>query len=71
MKKFLLLSVFCFIIATASLMAQIKVATNGNVGINNTSPAYKLDIGGNMRATASGSSMIFDGTMLYPATTGS
>lgn len=70
MKKILLSSALCFLMATTGLLAQIKIITNGNVGINNTSPVYKLDVGGTMRMTASGYSVVFDGSTLYPTTNG-
>jgi hypothetical protein len=57
MKKVTLISVFCLILTASNLIAQIKVASNGNVGIANTSPAYKLDVNGNFRAA----NIIFDG----------
>lgn len=41
MSLFLTMS---FVVLTGSAFAQFKVAGNGNVGINTTLPAYKLDI---------------------------
>jgi hypothetical protein len=68
MKNLICIAAICFLTATTSLMAQIKVATNGNVGINNTSPTYKLDVGGTLRVTALGASIIYDGSLLGPTT---
>ena len=67
MKKIILLFVLCFFAASVSLFAQIKVASNGNVGINNSNPGYKLDVAGNMRVVASGYTVYFSGSLLSPS----
>ncbi len=65
MKKILLLSVSLFV--SVNLFSQIKVNSNGFVGINNTSPAYRLDVIGNLKVkTTSTSSITFDGNELLP-----
>jgi hypothetical protein len=64
MKNLLFLSAFCLFMVNNSLMAQIKVASNGNVGINNASPTYKLDVNGSLRAGTSGYELIWDGSTL-------
>lgn len=65
MKKFTLLFLLLFV-AIGYSIAQIKVASNGNVGINNTSPSYKLDVAGNMRITAYSNSVFFTGSYFAP-----
>jgi hypothetical protein len=67
MKKIILLFLLCFFAASVSLFAQIKVASNGNVGINNSNPGYKLDVAGNMRVVASGYTVYFSGSLLSPS----
>jgi hypothetical protein len=65
MKKILLLSI-CLIVSV-NLFSQIKVNSNGFVGINNTSPAYRLDVIGNLKVKATTTSSItFDGYELLP-----
>lgn len=48
MKK-LILSCCIFFATYYNTFAQLKVLSNGNVGINNSSPAYRLDIEGTGR----------------------
>ena len=50
MKKYLFLAVFSLVFC--SLKAQIKVNSNGYVGINNTSPTYQLDVKGQVFRTS-------------------
>ncbi len=64
MKKSILISVLCFVMMTGSLMAQIKVNSQGQVGINNTTPSYQLDISGNVRMALSGNNITFNGYSL-------
>ncbi len=48
MKKIILLG--CLIAATATqVSAQLKVLSNGNVGINTSTPTYKIDVEGTAR----------------------
>jgi hypothetical protein len=47
-------------------LAQIKVGSNGFVGINNTNPAYQLDVSGSLRIDdPSGGNLIFQYGQLY------
>ena len=68
MKKTVLfvLSMYSFIL----LNAQIKVASNGYVGINNTSPGYNLDVSGTVQFNYNSSSIRFTGSEIYPSGNG-
>lgn len=46
-------------------MAQIKVNSNGFVGINNSNPQYRIDVSGNFRVADGTNSLVFN-TALYP-----
>ena len=75
MKRILLFVVL--LIPFLLAQAQIKVISTGEVGINNTSPTYQLDVSGNFRVT-DGDAIIFNigefystgygrlGSMSYP-----
>ena len=63
MKKILLVAVFSLVFVCAN--AQIKVSSTGNVGINNTSPTYKLDVNGNFRVNDSGNALIYQYGQFY------
>jgi len=66
MKKLVLIFVLCFITFSFGAYAQIKVASNGNVGINNTNPTYRLDVAGNLRVDdASNGNLFFENGDLY------
>jgi hypothetical protein len=67
MKRIFTIIFACFVAGTSVTIGQIKVIANGNVGINNTSPAYKLDVSGNARLTFSGYSVLYEGSVFYPA----
>ncbi|MDX9882837.1 MAG: tail fiber domain-containing protein [Prolixibacteraceae bacterium] len=60
MKKFIAIFVLCFAALSFGAFAQIKVASNGYVGINQASPAYNLDWYGTGRFLSSYGSIIFD-----------
>lgn len=63
MKKLIIIFVLGFITLSFGALAQIKVASNGYVGINNAAPAYNLDWFGTGRFWAtSGGALIFDNT---------
>lgn len=62
MKKFIAIFVLCFAALSFSAFAQIKVASNGYVGINQASPTYNLDWYGTGRFLSSYGSIIFDNT---------
>lgn len=66
MKKYTLLFVLCFVMVTSSMLAQIKVNSSGNVGINNINPAYRLDVSGTVKMATGSYSIIFSGTSYYP-----
>jgi len=67
MKKLFVLTLTIAALCSGSLLAQVKVISNGNVGINNTNPTYKLDVAGTFRAAASSSSIVYSGTIFSPA----
>ena len=67
MKKTILSIVICLFISTSSLLAQIKVNSEGNVGINNTNPACRLDVAGNVKMAFNGYTLLFTGVSLYPS----
>ncbi|MDP2887527.1 MAG: tail fiber domain-containing protein [Bacteroidota bacterium] len=62
MKKLVIIFVLGFMALSFGAIAQIKVASTGYVGINNTSPAYNLDWYGTGRWWASSGALIFDNT---------
>lgn len=57
----------CFFI---NLHGQIKVATNGYVGINNTSPAYNLDVTGTVQFSYNSRAIRFNENGMYPSGNG-
>ena len=70
MKK-LILSCCIFFATYYNTFAQLKVLSNGNVGINNSTPAYKLDIEGTGRFSNWTDVMIdwtgdWTGSCIYP-----
>ena len=66
MKKLVIIFVLCFIAFSFGALAQVKVASNGNVGINNTNPAFRLDVSGNLRVDdGSNGSLLFQYGQLY------
>jgi hypothetical protein len=70
MKKVILFIAFAVIVFSA--YAQIKVNTNGDVGIKKTNPAYGLDVYGTMRVCVPGASyggLVFDHSGWGNATT--
>ena len=66
MKKFTLILILCFVVLTGNLSAQIKVNSSGYVGINNTNPAYRLDVAGTVKMAYNSNTILFDGSALYP-----
>lgn len=68
MKKLSLLILIFTLILQTSIVAQIKVNSNGQVGINNNSPSYRLDVGGNAKFTNSGYTITFEGASFGPST---
>jgi hypothetical protein len=71
MKKFAIVFVLSSLLFSVGAYAQIKVANNGYVGINQTSPEYNLDVSGNVRIGDSWSSIFLGGGQLYPLSGGS
>jgi hypothetical protein len=67
MKKLTLIIALFFVIFTSGLMAQIKVNSSGYVGINNTSPTYRLDVAGNVKFVNSGKTITFEGYSFGPS----
>ena len=73
MKKVALIFVMCFTMFTCSMVAQIKVISNGNVGINVTNPTSRLhvsgpvNLGGTDTMSNSGYTVYFGGPSLYPS----
>ena len=61
MKKFTLILILCFVVLTGNLSAQIKVNSSGYVGINNTNPAYRLDVAGTVKMAYNSNTILFDG----------
>ena len=55
--------------AGSSYSTKLAVTSAGNVGINKTSPAYKLDLNGDMRFS-SGSALFWGDTNVYEGRTG-
>jgi hypothetical protein len=70
MKKSLLLIAIMSLLMTTTVKSQIKVNSSGYVGINNTSPTYRLDVSGTVRFVNSSKTIAFDGYALKPLTTG-
>ena len=66
MKKSIFILVLCVNAMISNLNAQIKVNSSGYVGINNTNPAYRLDVDGTFRLSCNYTSVLFDGYALYP-----
>jgi hypothetical protein len=48
MKKILMFLILCFVIVSNAAFSQIKVTSDGKVGLRNTNPAYPVDIVGNI-----------------------
>ena len=65
MKKNQMLALIAMVALSYGANAQIRVNSSGQVGINNTNPAYRLDVSGNLRVSDSGTNLIYSGTTLY------
>jgi len=66
MKMFFIIFVLGILTCSFGAFAQIKVASNGYVGINNTNPTYRLDASGDLRIIdASGANLLFQYGQLY------
>jgi len=61
MKKLTMITSLFFVIVHSCLMAQIKVNSSGYVGINNTSPTYRLDVNGTVRLVNGSYNILFSG----------
>jgi hypothetical protein len=67
MKKICIIFLMEVLSFSFGAMAQIKVANNGFVGINNTNPTCQLDVSGNLRISdPSGGNLIFEYSQFYP-----
>jgi hypothetical protein len=71
MKKLLIISTFFFVFISFCSYSQIKVDINGQVGIANTAPAYKLDISGSFRSVRGYYDVIFLSGDLYSSSSAS
>lgn len=60
MKKVVFMFMLFFFAFSFGAFAQIKVASNGYVGINQVSPAYNLDWGGTGRFLSGFGALVFD-----------
>ena len=68
MKKITFLFVMGFLALSFKSFSQIKVSSTGDVGINNTSPAYQLDVSGDLRVKDGSNEFFFTSGEFYPAT---
>lgn len=66
MKKLVFIFALSFITFSFGAKAQIKVASNGYVGINQTSPAYRLDVSGDCRFGSSNTMVYNSSGQLIP-----
>ena len=64
MKNLILLISLFFVTYVSN--AQIKVDSSGNVGINNTSPSYQLDVNGVLRVNDGMGAIYIDNGSMYP-----
>lgn len=68
MKNFTFLFVLGFLLALSlNSFSQINVNSSGDVGINNTSPSYQLDVSGDFRVSASGEEIVFEDGIFAPS----
>jgi hypothetical protein len=73
MRNFKIVILVCLIVVNVNSYSQIKVSSNGKVGINQSSPAYNLDLYGDARFWTTWGSFIFDSSgnsgraILYPS----
>lgn len=66
MKKLVIIFVLSFVAFSFGAKAQIKVSSTGYVGINQTSPAYRLDVSGDCRFGSSNSIVFNSSGQLMP-----
>ena len=66
-RNYLLLTCAGLLISLTSF-SQLKIISNGNVGINNDSPAYNLDVNGTVHLSNGGyySELSYDSNGFYP-----
>jgi hypothetical protein len=67
MKKFILFFVLGFLALSFNCYSQIKVNSNGYVGINNTSPSYRIDLSGNLHISDNIYELTYSSGILSPA----
>ncbi len=66
MKKTNFIFILIMIAVAIESNSQIKIKQNGNVGINNSNPSYRLDIKGDIRVkNYTGDELIFKEGLLY------
>jgi len=65
MKKKSLIIVLGLLALSLNSLSQIKVNSSGQVGINNTSPSYKLDVVGDFRVDSGSDDIIFKYGQFY------
>lgn len=65
MKKYALFFVLSIIFFSFTAKAQVNVNSSGYVGINNTSPSYRLDVSGTVRFVDSSKSLIYSSGSFY------
>jgi len=68
MKNKIIISIIFVLVFATSTYAQIKVLNNGNVGIGNSNPAYKLEIDGTVHFSPNWMGLVLDHTSGYGAT---
>ena len=66
MKKNQILATIAMVALLFGANAQIRVNSSGQVGINNTSPSYRLDVNGNLRVYDNYSGFVFNYGELKP-----
>lgn len=71
MKNFPIIPTILFVFISFCGYSQIKVDSNGQVGIGNTMPAYKLDVSGSFRSVSGFYDIIFVSGDLYSSSNAS
>lgn len=69
MKKLGIIFVLGFMTLSFGALAQVQVASNGYVGINQSAPAYNLDWGGTGRYLSGYGALVFDNTGYFSVAT--
>ena len=66
MKKSQILATIAMVALLFKANGQIRVNSSGQVGINNNSPSYRLDVSGNFRISNGSNGLIYDFGTLSP-----